>query len=322
MLKMRFRVALLWSVVLLPVVAQADSVLRSADSFQVLQAAVEALPADEVKHTLIVMDDDDTLTMMPCANEADPHHCQYLGGPAWYAWQSELIHRGDPTAVARDTDGLLDIAALLLAINNMDYTEADLPAILDRLGTAGAKLLVLTARGPANVAATEAQFEHRATAADGGGSFLSLIRNHALQGKTSGMASLAGPFLPAACGIDPGLLSTPRPVSYQQGVMYVAGQNKGAMLQCLLDRTESADITHVFFIDDTLQNVRDVAAAFAARSGINVTAYHYTRLEAHKAALTLGPNAKRLQWNAERRWKMIRYLLERELQAPALPGSP
>lgn len=39
------------------------------------------------KSTLLALDDDDTLTMMPCPNH---NHCQYIGGPAWFKWQSHL----------------------------------------------------------------------------------------------------------------------------------------------------------------------------------------------------------------------------------------
>ena len=310
---------LLFLVLTLSGPSQADAVRSSVASFGELRAMMEGLGPDELRHSLLVMDDDDTLTMMPCPDRSDPGRCQYLGGPAWYAWQSQLVKEGSPGRVADDTPGLLDIATLLFAVNYMAYTEPDLPEVLETLSDAGAKLLVLTARGPDTLSATEAQLGNRRVAGDRYGSFLDLIKRHALVGEGSGIASLAGPFLPLDC--DARSDGKPRAVSYQQGVMYVAGQNKGGMLHCLLDRTESADIRHIFFIDDTLENVVDVYEAFADRPGPSVHALHYTRFNDHKAALTTGPQAQRLQWNAQRRWDTIKSVLERELQEPAIPTA-
>jgi len=112
-----------------------------------------------------------------------------------------------------------------------------------------------------------------------------------------------------------------RPVSYQQGVMYGAGQNKGDMLHCLLKQTQSEMIKHIFFIDDILQNVIDVHQAFQGNHPYQMNVMHYTHLREHKAALTEGPQAAQLQRNAHQRWQAIKNVLEQNLLAPAVPTA-
>src|SRR3569623_232893 len=63
----------------------ADSTVISANSFKEVQSLLQK--AKNPHHVLLALDDDDTLTMMPCPS---PSRCQYLGGPAWFNWQSSL----------------------------------------------------------------------------------------------------------------------------------------------------------------------------------------------------------------------------------------
>ena len=287
-----------------------------AASFVKLKATVEKMA--KLPHTLVVMDDDDTLTMMSCPNQNDKTSCQYLGGPAWYSWQENLSN-DSKFKVANNFNDLLDISALLLAMNQMNYTENNIPNILHSLTNSGVKLLVLTARGSSNLSATESQFKNRKVDGKKYVNFLDLIKQNALLGTKSGIASIAGPFMPENCKINPAISGSVRPVSYQQGVMYVAGQNKGAMLQCLLDQTDSSKIKNIVFIDDTLANVEDVYASFESSTKYNVKAIHYTKLQKHKQALTKGISAEEFQNNARKRWNAIKATLKKELQAPAFP---
>ncbi len=306
--------AIFFNAIFLSVNVYADAEMLPAKSFHEMKQVVNQLGSANNKNTLLVMDDDDTLTMMRCPDQNNLASCQYLGGPAWFSWQQTLLDDGIKSdfEVAKDFDDLLDIAALLLAINYMDYTEQDVPKVLQSLTDSGVKLLVLTARGSSNLSATVNQFSHRKVKTkDSSQSFTDFIEQNALKGNKSGEPGIASPYL--ACG------DSKKPVSYQLGVMYVTGQNKGEMLKCLLESTDSTSIKNIVFIDDTLKNVEDVYASFESSKKYNVKALHYIALEDHKNALTMGKDAKTFQNNANKRWLAIKHVLKAQLQTPALP---
>ncbi len=292
--------------------AVAEATRHQVSSFAELAQHVNDLGG--LTGTLVVMDDDDTLTMMPCPEGSKPKHCQYLGGPAWYAWQDNLLKndKNSPYLIAKDEATLLKLSTMLFAINNMVYTEADVPKVLNDLSSKGVRLLVETARGYETTSATAAQFS--ALTAETG-SFAQLISRNSLIMEDSNTTSLPGPYAP--CNI-PGS----RSVSYQQGVIYVAGQNKGTMLQCLLESYENSEldnpalpIRNIVFIDDTQANVDAVYQTFAGQQQYQVRALHYNAFDAHKAALTTGPKAETYQANAKRRWEKISQVLQHQLQS-------
>lgn len=310
-----------------PVWSKAE--LIPVGTFEEMKKIIEGLGEDNIKHTLIVMDDDDTLTMMKCNNPKSLKHCQYLGGPAWYAWQSSLVpplknkDGSEPSKtdkkiakkyrVADTQEKLLNISALLLAMNNMPLTEQSIPNVLGGLTKKGAKVLVLTARGVSNVSATERQFSLLRPFPSEKGSFLTSIKRHALIDKKSGIASMASPITPVSCQAS-------RSIAYQQGVMYVAGQNKGHMLKCLLERTDSSHIKNIVFIDDTLANSEDVFTSFEQSKTYNVKSLHYTLLFKHKLALTKESNnqaVNKYQKRAHNRWLAIKKVLSEQLISPA-----
>jgi hypothetical protein len=291
----------------------AEAVKRQVSSFSELKEMVEKI--DEPTATLVVMDDDDTLTMMSCPDEDKPNSCQYLGGPAWYAWQSKLVGKDSVYSVAKTKQELFDISALLLAMNNMEYTELDVPVVLRDFTKTGVRLMVETARGNSDLSATERQFTQLKVASSPYHSFLEMVGANSLVFAPDNLASLPGPFSP--CHI-PGT----RVVSFQQGVMYVSGQNKGTMLKCLLTRYQSNNagglpVKHIVFIDDTQDNVDDVYSAFKHNTQFNVTALHYRALDKHKEALTEGRKKNTLQQNAKRRWNAIHTTIHKELLDPA-----
>lgn len=293
--------------------AIADATITKAASFKRLQEIVTNLGADKQINTLVVMDNDDTLTMMSCPDNKSPATCQYLGGPAWFGWQQSLQKTAptSPFLVASEFDALLEISDLLFAVNYMVYTDASIPAVLATLSKSGVRLLVETARGPSAASATSNQFEKLPVKDSRYANFMELIDDNALLGKHSHISAIASPYQPCR---SPGA----RPTSYQQGVFYAAGQNKGNMLKCFLQRTESSSIENIVFIDDTLQNVEDVANAFE-NSRLKVIAIHYTALSAHKAALTKGDMAKKYQDAAHKRWQAIKKVLTESLLSPAIP---
>jgi len=292
--------------------ASADSKITSVGSFKEFSKIVNSLGSKNLPHTLVVMDDDDTLTMMSCLVQDDIDKCQYLGGPAWFSWQGELLDTNSSYKVANSFNDLLNISTLLFAMNDMVYTEKEIPNILQDFTQSGVKLLVLTARGTDTMSATSSQFLNLEVPLKEAqkSSFLDFISNNALKGNKSDISSIASPFIPKG-------YKASRPVSYQQGIMFVSGQNKGEMLKAFLSKTQSSNIKNIFFIDDTMKNVQDVNDAFSKSKVYNVNAIHYVALQKHKAELTKGVNAPKHQNRANKRWNSIKAIMIKELQMPA-----
>lgn len=296
--------------------AFSDAKKGTVSSFLEVENMIEEW--DRPTTTLLVMDNDDTLTMMPCPDLNDFDNCQYLGGAAWFSWQRDLLNTSSPYKVAENITELIDISALIFSISDMEYTEQDLSDILNRIRSKGVRLMVETARGSANVAATSRQFSELAVNSKSSKNLLQLINNNSLHFPPSNLASLPSPYIP--CDI-PGA----RNISYQQGVLYLAGQNKGTMLECMLkqykasqeDRT-SMDITHIIFIDDTQKNVNNVYEAFKNNKEYTLKALHFDKLSAHKLALTKGANKDKIQKTAQQRWQTIRNALKAGVLKPAV----
>ncbi|NQZ57295.1 MAG: DUF2608 domain-containing protein [Lentisphaeraceae bacterium] len=255
--------------------------------------------------TLLVMDDDDTLTMIG-GLAADKK--QYLGGPAWFSWQQSLLKTKSTYRVAKSFPELLNISKLLLAVNHMNYSSSQVPGTLAFLTDSGVHLLVETARAPVNSSATVSQFSNLAVKGNNSKNLLSLVSNNALVGKHSKMPSLPGPYK---------VKDQTKTVIYQQGVLYCTGQNKGILLKNLLEATESSDIENIVFIDDTLVNVQNVYKEFK-KSSYSITALHYTALSAHKQALTIGPKAQHYQRKSRDSWNALKRVLEKKMVNPAL----
>ena len=284
----------------------AHAVKENASSYRKLLEIINHFPAPD--NTLLVLDDDDTLTMMPCSNSNNPKTCQYIGGPAWFDWQVSLPENS-PDRVAKSFNGILDANTLLFTLTNMPYTETDIPMILYHLTTQKkVKLIVETSRGFDTASATARQFGNLPVTNNT--NLLSLIDKSAL--KVSRLSNSTNPFQP--CDDNDA-----RAVSYQQGVFYVVGQNKGQMLRCLFKKTDSKQIKNIIFMDDTQKNVDDVYNEFLNDNRYNVVAIYYTRLENHKKAFTEGEKAKIYQQAAKRRWKDIKRAMQNNFIEPALP---
>ena len=308
-------------------VVQAEALQKEISSFSDLPTFVKKIGNPAA--TLIVMDDDDTLTKMKCDISKSIKSCQYLGGPAWYSWQSVLLQNHlkeishSPYRVADTQDQLINIASLLLAINNMDYAEKAIPTVLGKMTDKGVRLMVETARGNNDVSATQSQFSKLKV---GSSLFSNFIESNALRFGQAQIPSLASPF-PGCKGTNDAKFRDD--ITYQQGVVYVSGQNKGKLLKCILNEYNKdvansglgIPIKHIIFMDDTLANVVDVHKAFKNEEKYHVYALHYTALREHKSALTQGKHKVKLQKNANARWVAIKSALETNLLEPNLPKS-
>lgn len=247
-------------------------------------------------HTLLAMDDDDTLTMMPCPSSS---HCQYLGGPAWFSWQ-ESLSASNPDRVWKSFNQLIAISNLLFNMSQMTLTDPAIPGALRAADQRGVSTLVMTDRGYRMIYPTENQF-----AKD---DILAAIERDAVKTKTDHI-SMPGFYFPS-----PWKQNTPRHIAYEHGILYVSGQNKGVMLHQFLNKTDDTkQITHIIFVDDTYKNDQDVFNAYKNDPKISVTCVYFTRLKAHKAAFTKGKNAKKLQAIATQQWQAIRTTLSKNL---------
>ncbi|WP_438463495.1 DUF2608 domain-containing protein [Marinomonas sp. PE14-40] len=266
---------------------------------------------DKPYNTLLVMDDDDTISMMPCPDNTDPAHCQYLGGPAWFSWQQNQIQKNLYPRVADKFEDLLVTATLLFNLNTMVYSQQEVPKVLKKLTQSGVRLLVETARGNTDISATEQQFSRLQISKNK--TFATHLSQNSLL--FDNKSSKASPYIP--CDI-----STMNTISYRNGAMYLSGQDKGINLKCLLDefnqQKSATKLTQIIFIDDTLANVISVHKAFKNSPHYQVKALHFTALEKHKAALRKGKYANQHQQNATDKWNIIKDVLQSELKKPIL----
>lgn len=234
-----------------------------ADAVTAVEGCVSRFGAEE---TLLVVDIDNTLLTM----RGD------LGSDSWFEWQEYLLaHDPDsPDLVADSFTGLLEAQGLLFKLGQMKPSQPDLPQLVKRIQQLGVPTLVLTSRGPEFRHATEREL------AAAGYDFAKTVL------ATSGFSP--GEFLPydPVALADVGLtardarayrLGTPRPVSFENGVMMVAGQHKGALLVTVLNRAKQPPKA-VVFIDDHGRHVHRVFDALTRRD-IETIALHYKRLD-------------------------------------------
>jgi hypothetical protein len=98
-------------------------------------------------------------------------------------------------------------------------------------------------------------------------------------------------------------LKPAKPVSYEDGVMMVAGQNKGAMLITLLARSDR-DVQAIVYADDHGRHVAGVFSALVGRK-IESTVFHYQREDTRVQAFQFGDKN-----DVTRRWHRLRDTLD------------
>lgn len=297
---------LILSTFFLSTTAFAYSTIITENSFSTIQQMIAV--SKHPHHLLVVLDDDDTLTMEPCypysVGTKAASQCQYLGGPAWFSWQAGLS-KNDSNRIWKTFPQLLAINDLIFTMSKMPLDDPSIVATLKTVHQIGAHVVIASARGYSMMNPTENQFQR-----DG---ILHLIEESAIKTPTDHIG-FPGFYMPTPWNNKP-----VRRIAYEHGILYLAGQNKGIMLQQFLKKTHQTNhINKIIFVDDTYQNVKDVAAAYqldpkASTQKINVISIHYTRLANHKAAFL---KSKTLQGIANTQWKNIKTALRNNL-----PGS-
>ena len=271
----------------------AQSKIISVDRFSQVQKIVSQLK--NKKQLLVALDDDDTLTMTPCypysVGSTPKTACQYLGSPYWFNWQASM-KKNNPHRIWNTFSQLVAENNLIFNMSKMPLDDAGIPPFLNYVHDQGAHILVITARGYSMLGATETQFNQD--------HILPVIEQSAIH-TPSGHISFPGYYLPTPWNNKP-----VRRIAYLHGILYLAGLNKGVMLQQFLEKTnQTNDVKTIVFVDDTLQNVKDVAAAFAKDPNVNVISIHFLRLAKQKEAFIKGKNAKKFQAIATQQWRSI-----------------
>ncbi|OGT98134.1 MAG: hypothetical protein A2298_03910, partial [Gammaproteobacteria bacterium RIFOXYB2_FULL_38_6] len=236
---------ILFSLCLLFNIAYADAQKNSIGHFSQLTQFTKQL--GDPHKTLVVLDSDDTIIKMPCSDPLNPKQCQYLGGPAWFDWQSSLPANSSEKIASSFNELLLD-ENIMMAVSNMVYTESSVPKTLMALKKQGAIFLVETARNSNYSNNTNRQFA--ALKVNKNFSLSQFFAENSLIGLNN-LPSLPSPYAP--CGDK-----NARPVRYESGILYLAGQDKGKMLHCFLKTVHANQIQNIIFLDDEQKNADSV----------------------------------------------------------------
>ena len=226
--------------------------------------------ADIVTHTLSIAEshpDSDMLVVFDLDNTLLAME-QGLGADQWYDWQRSLAQAED-CSPARIADRLAAQGALYFA-SAMRPTQPDAPALVKRIQQADIPVIALTARGndfrlPTFRELRRNDFSFRDSGFGPGGGYHQALN----------------------------LTGFERVIRYEDGVMMVAGQNKGEALLALLDHTGTSYPDLVVVVDDKDYNLQNVAAALTD-AGIAVHSWRYTGEDRNVAAFD--PELAEIQW--------------------------
>lgn len=143
--------------------------------------------------------------------------------------------------------------------STMHPVQEDASQLVQRIQDAGMKVIVLTSRGPGCRSQTFAD-----------------LRNNGFDFTAQAWPPVEGypePFLPAGGN---------RPVVYENGVFFTAGQNKGLMLKAMLEKTGGPQPVLIVMADQSRESLNEVMKEFSW-SSTKVQTWRYTRGETEAA---------------------------------------
>ncbi len=193
---------------------------------------------------LIVLDIDNTIL----TSNVD------LGGDIWYQWQRGKLDLKPTPEQKIDRCFYEDVVGLLYECGTMVLTDSMLPGYINEWQKAGIPMFALTSRSPRYRTPTERELSKRGidmtkTAIRPEGKELPLYR-----------------------------YSLKRELSYMKGIMMTSGMNKGEMLAHILEKT-GRSFKAIVFVDDSEKNVKNLKAKFETVGGIDMTIFHYRKIE-------------------------------------------
>jgi tRNA A-37 threonylcarbamoyl transferase component Bud32 len=244
------------------VALMASGLEATKDFADVAKAAERYIEKYGAEHVLMALDIDNTVMSMDTE----------LGSDHWFEWQHYLLKNepNSPLLVSKTFSGLLEAQRTLYERGHMHPTQPDEPKLIAQLQKRGLNAILLTSRGPELRAPTERELKRC------GYDFTTT----ALPVKESlnGQYLAYDPAHPEESGLTADevakfKLTSPRPVSYANGILMCAGQHKGIMLMTLLNRSER-DIKAIVYVDDNVRQIGNVFSAAGAR-GIEVGSFLY-----------------------------------------------
>ncbi len=215
------------------------------------------------KNTLVVLDDDGTLTMLPCSPKKN--QCQYIGSLTWEQWQAELASHPQKIKPI-PAEHIYAISKLVKLISQASLVEPKAEGhFLNILKNNHTTTMVATARSAEANGTTESQLNELGLS--------NLFRQQGLI--INHIRSAPYPWM---------LANLNRPTRYEEGVLYLTGQKKGVAVKDMLQKTQQK-FKNIVFIDDTLKNATEFKSTFK-NTPYKVYSIHYTFLAKHKKYLS------------------------------------
>ncbi len=222
---------------------------HASDDLAVLVTdAIEVAASISPHNVIVVFDIDNTLMAME----------QGLGADQWYEWQSDLWEK-DPCHEHTVANRLAVQGALYFA-SAMRPTQTDAPDLVRQTQDAGIPVIAITSRGVGFRLQTFRE-----------------LRRNGFDFRRNAIGPEGGwpeNFIPDGAK---------RPTRYEDGVYLTSGQHKGAMLQNLLQRTNTPLPTVIFMADDNQDNLDAVTETFTGL-GVSVRSWRYTGEDDNVAA--------------------------------------
>lgn len=232
---------------------------ETADLAEAFRAAEDARSAAPQGRVLLILDIDNTLLTMP----------QYLGGDGWFNHHTAMI-AADSDPDFRDMGELVAAQTMLFGIGSLRATEPGIPAMLAEAARQKIDLFLLSARGPELYDATRRELDRSGLRFEApyACSFF-LCTDDGIYSDAEIRAALA------AIGEVPSP-SSYRKILIRDGVMLVAGQDKGAMLKLLMGAIGGQSYAHVVVADDGRKNIDALAVS---GNPVPITLFHYRRID-------------------------------------------
>jgi len=239
-------------------------IVESIDLADMTSNAIALAEQDSDAKVLVIFDVDNTLLTMP----------QDLGGDGWFGWQSTLLET-EPTSTSlavRDFSELIYLQGAFFSINEMTLTQPDAPDLLSSLHESNIQTIAVTARG----------HEFR-------GSTLRELKNNDLMFPLH--PTCGKPLCSKSGLINSQIISDSvsalrgttdqnkyRTVSISDGLVMLAGQDKGLFLELILESLAGEKFTHILVADDSKKNIENYYKA-APNIDAELVLYHYTKIE-------------------------------------------
>ncbi|MES2614830.1 MAG: DUF2608 domain-containing protein [Bdellovibrionota bacterium] len=230
-------------------------------------------------HILMAFDIDNTLlTTQPGFD---------LGTTQWWDWQNDLINndKSSPFLVATNFNELIQINNFIIPLMQTKKIDENIDVQIKREQSHGVKVIALTSRDTGLFPATEKQ----------------LVNNNInLKSEWSRELETQGPFVPPNFDFT-------RPLLYTNGIFMTTGQNKGIVLQYILNQfllVTKAQPQVIIFIDDSQKNIDNVNAAFKNINNIRLFTYRYSKEE--ERVNNFANNKNQEKETAQKQWISIK----------------